>query len=172
MTHKGTLPLETERLILRSYKKSDAETLYKNRGGDSLESIRAIFQNWWLNQYDDPTSYQWLIVLKSLGEPIGTIRAEFSDEEKAIPELGYEIGEEWWHQGIVTEAAKRVIAFFFEEVGVKSVAAHYSKDNPRSGGVLYNCGMTDVGIEEADNQLNGMIKTEITAEDYFKEQKA
>jgi hypothetical protein len=49
------------------------------------------------------------------------------------------------------------------------VTAHYSKDNLRSGGVLYNCGMTDVGVEKADNQLNGMIKTVITAEDYFKE---
>ena len=58
-----------------------------------------------------------IFVLKENGDqPIGSISAVELNEKVALVQIGYCLGREWWHQGIMSEAFSRVIDFFFEEV--------------------------------------------------------
>ena len=45
------------------------------------------------------------------------------DDELRQVELACEIGQRWWNQGLMTEATKRVIEFFFQEVGMNRIFA-------------------------------------------------
>lgn len=171
MTHKGTVMLETERLILRRFAPEDSAAMFNNlhsKIGDTVEKVCDFFSKNWLDSYSAPNSYQWVVVLKALGDPIGTLRADMVDDPSRSLTLGYEIGEDWWHQGIMTEAVKRVIRFFFEEVGVNRIWACHEAANPRSGGVMVNAGMSREGVlRQASRTGCDMILYAILAEDYL-----
>ena len=85
MKHKGTKMIETERLILRQFTKDDAEAMFKNWESDSKVTE---FLRWptaidvseaeqvldeWVRGYENSDFYQWAIVLKEIGESIGSI---------------------------------------------------------------------------------------------------
>jgi ribosomal-protein-alanine N-acetyltransferase len=87
--------------------------------------------------------------------------------------LGYCIGKEWWHLGIMTEALGSVIKYLFEEVGMNRIEARHDTNNPNSGKVMLKCGMKYEGtMRQADMNNQGLSDCSlyaILAEDYFKE---
>lgn len=154
MNHTGTQKLETERLILRRFKKEDADAMYKNWASDSEvtkflmwpphespEVSLDIIEDW-IKQYSDNSYYQWAIVLKENGdEPIGGISAVSVKEEISAVHIGYCIGKKWWHKGITSEALKAVMDYFFDVVGVNRIESRHDPRNPNSGKVMKKCGM-------------------------------
>jgi RimJ/RimL family protein N-acetyltransferase len=38
------------------------------------------------------------------------------DDDISQIELAYELGRDWWNQGLMTEAVKAIIDFFFNEI--------------------------------------------------------
>ena len=157
MQHRGTVTIETERLILRPFLISDARAMYQNWANDpevtkyltwqphdSVEVTRDILKSW-VDSYSDPGRYQWAMVLKESGEPIGSIGAVRTDERTGSITIGYCIGREWWGKGCTAEALEALIGFFFREVGANSVNACHDPRNPNSGKVMKKCGMTYEG---------------------------
>ena len=153
MNHLGTKNLETERLILRPFVPEDAVCMFKNWASDpevtkyltwptheSVTITQAVIGRW-VRSYGEPSYYHWTIHLKSLNEPIGSISGVKIDESKRSVEVGYCIGRSWWGQGLVAEAVRALLAFFFEEVGFDRVEACHHPDNPNSGRVMQKCGM-------------------------------
>ena len=153
MIHKGTVRLETERLILRQFTRTDAAAMFRNWANDervtryltwpahSDVSVSEEIVSMWENSYADPASYQWAIELKELGEPIGSISVTRFVESVDSFEIGYCIGFDWWHKGITSEALRAVIAFLFDEVGAGRVEALHDTENANSGAVMRKCGM-------------------------------
>lgn len=161
LTHKGTQTIETTRLTLRRFSIDDADAMYRNWASDpevtkylswpthtDISVSRTVTSDW-ENNYDKPAYYQWAIVYKPLGEPIGCISAVHVDERVEAVEIGYCIGRTWWHMGVMTEALTAVTDFFFAEVGVNRVAARHDAENLRSGMVMRRCGMTCEGTLRA-----------------------
>lgn len=153
MEHKGTVRLETERLILRRVTMTDVEPAFKNwvtdervtrfltwQPHESVAVTEQIFRAW-IEDYSSEEHYLWAIVPKDLGEPIGTISGVriFNEEERI--DMGYCIGYDFWGKGYVAEALKRIIEFFFTEVKAKRIVALYDKNNPNSGRVMQKAGM-------------------------------
>lgn len=176
MTHKGTVTLETERLILRQFTQDDYTDMFKNWANSNPDTAKYL--NWngtvfktienWIAIYEEAESYNWVIVLKDLGEPIGYINAHDIDNLRNMLEIGYAIGETFWHKGIVTEAARKIVSFFFEEVKVNRIAAKHNSTNPRSGGVMLNIGMSFEGPHRQASQTGcDVLCYAILAEDYF-----
>ena len=164
MNHFGTKELRTERLILRHFRVSDAEAMYRNWASDpdvtkfltwpthSDVSISRMVLECWVKEYSQKNCYQWAIVFD--GEPIGSIAAvSVSDCDEKV-EIGYCIGKSWWHRGIVSEALTEVIRFFFEEVGANRIEAKHDSNNPNSGGVMRKCGMQYEGTLRQANRNN------------------
>lgn len=182
MEHKGTITLETERLILRRFTADDAEPAFRNwTSSDAVtkflrwETHRDIsltqgFINSSLESYSKPDAYNWAIVLKELGEPIGSMGAVELNEPARSVEIGYCIGEKWWRQGYTSEALAAVIKFFFEEVGVNRVYSEHDPQNPNSGKVMQKCGMKYEGtLRQADFNNTGICDAcvyGILAEEY------
>ena len=159
MQHLGTTQLQTERLILRRFLPADAEAMYRNWASDpevtrfltwpphANVNVSRWVVNDWISHYKEKDFYQWAMVPKELGEPIGTISVVAYDDRMGKIEVGYCIGKQWWHRGYMTEALGAVIHFFFEEVGSNRVQACHDTNNPNSGLVMRKCGMTFEGIQ-------------------------
>lgn len=167
MKHCGTRQLETERLVLRRFVVEDAEAMYRNWASDpevtkyltwpthaNVDVTRAILKEWTAT-YASQNYYQWAIVLKENGAcPIGSIAAVKLNDDVSIVQIGYCLGRLWWHRGIMSEALKAVIDFFFNEVGANRIEARYDPQNPHSGMVMQKCGMKYEGTSRSSDRNN------------------
>ena len=162
MNHCGTVPLETERLILRRFQLSDAPDFYQNVTSDpevnrflTWENDKSVadteeLMKEFIRRYDDPERYCWAIVIKETSEVIGTLAATNVRKNTRAVEVSYSIGRNWWGQGITAEALQKVMDFLFEQVGFNRIEAGYDVSNPNSGKVLEKVGMRREGILRSD----------------------
>lgn len=153
LNHKGTVTLETHRLILRRFTLEDAEDMFNNWANDnevtkyltwwphsSIDVTRQIIQMW-VNEYSKDITYNWGIELKEIGQVIGSIGVTDLCHKDNRCEIGYCISKSYWNKGITTEALKAVIRFLFSEVGVNRIQAKHDVLNPGSGRVMEKAGM-------------------------------
>ena len=168
LTHKGTVTIETPRLILRKARMEDAEPMFRNWANDaevtkfltwpahgSIEVSERVLASW-VDCYQKDDYYQWMIVLKEINEPIGSIMASTVGRAKCA-HIGYCIGRQWWHQGIMSETLKAVMDFLFDAVGYHRVEAMHDPNNPNSGAVMRKCGMQYEGtLRMADRNNQGI----------------
>ena len=159
MIHKGTKIIETERLVLRPFKTTDAQAMFDNWASDDEVtkyvtwpthtdvSVTQMIVKTWVSHNNEENIYQWALVLKENGdELIGSISVVETNEILGNVEIGYCIGRRWWGKGLVTEAFSALIRFFFEEVGAEKVCARHDVDNPASGRVMQKCGLKFEGV--------------------------
>ena len=182
MEHLGTKELITDRLILRKLKIEDAENVFKNWTNDDnvteylswpthkdIDSTKHVLNNW-IKKYENKDFYLWGIVLKDINEPIGTISVVGNSDKEKIVRIGYCIGKKWWKKGITTEAFKRIIEYFFMEVGINRIEAKHVTGNENSGKVMMNCGLKYEGLMKQEHLCNkGLLDTKnyaILKEDY------
>jgi ribosomal-protein-alanine N-acetyltransferase len=183
MNHKGTVTLETERLILRRFTIDDAEAMFQNWASDDEVtkyltwpthtdvSVSRDVINSWIPLYQKPEHYNWTMVLKEIGEPIGSIAAVEQRDDIKMVHIGYCLGRKWWHKGYTSEALKELIRFFIEEVGVNRIESRHDPRNPNSGKVMVKCGLKYEGtMRESDINNQGIcdsVRYALLAEDYF-----
>ena len=150
--------METDRILLRPWRESDAESLFKYasdpdvgpRAGwpphksveESLQIIRTVFN----------TPTMWAVELKETGEAIGCVGyLPASASNLQIPddqcEVGYWIGKPYWGRGICTEALRLVIDYCFNEKRFTTLWGDFFPSNPASGRVMAKCGYKDTGRE-------------------------
>lgn len=168
LRHKGTQTIETPRLILRQARLEDAEPMFRNWANDpevtkfltwpvhgSIEVSERVLASW-VDSYQKDDYYQWMIVLKKTGEPIGSIMSSTVGRAESA-HIGYCIGKAWWHQGIMSETLKAVMDFLFDEVGYHRIEAMHDPNNPNSGAVMRKCGMQYEGtLRQADRSNQGI----------------
>ena len=134
--------IETERLILRPWQDSDAEALYTYASDPavgppagwpphtSVENSREIIKG----VLSERETYA--ICLKS-GKPVGSIglrlngSTDMTDRDDEC-ELGYWIGKPFWGQGLVPEAARALLRYAFEQLGMRAVWCGYYEGNDKS----------------------------------------
>lgn len=182
----GTKQIETERLILRKLTVNDAEEAYNNwcssynvskyvmwKKHENVEETKKLFKTW-EKEYDDLTTFRWIVELKKTNELIGTIDVA---SKRYLPfgtcEIGYCYGEKFWGKGYGTEALKAVIKYLFEECDAEVIYADFMKNNPGSGKVMEKSGMTFEGylrgrVLDKDGFRNDLGVCSITKEEYFK----
>ncbi len=166
MNHLGSLTLETERLVLRKVTLEDARFAFKNWVIDervtkfltwqphaSVNETEKVFGAW-VEKYARPDFYQWVIVPKDLGEPIGTISGIRPNDEEKIIEIGYCIGYDFWGKGYTAEALKKVLAFLMDDVGYETIYAKHASANPNSGKVMQKAGMNYKWMKEKADVVN------------------
>lgn len=104
MLHKGTVRIETKRLILRRFVIEDVTAAFNNWESDDkvteylqwqtyheIDDVKKVIQEW-IDLYKDDSFYQWAIELKDIHEPIGTISVVGQDEKTDKVHIGYCIG--------------------------------------------------------------------------------
>ena len=166
LNHKGTQTLDTDRLILRRAVREDALPMFRNWASDpevtkfltwpthqNVETSAAVI-DYWIGEYEKTEYYQWMIVLKEIEEPIGSISVVNQRDDIAEAEIGYCIGRNWWHHGFMTEALTAVIEFLFVETGMNRIEAKHDINNQNSGAVMRKCGMAYEGTSRASDRNN------------------
>ena len=134
--------LETERLILRPWKETDAENLYAYASDPevgppagwpphtSVENSREIIKGV-LSRKET-----YAVCLKD-GKPIGSIglhlngSTDMTDRDDEC-ELGYWIAKPFWGQGMIPEAARELLRYAFEQLGMRAVWCGYYEGNNKS----------------------------------------
>ena len=144
----NTPTIETERLILRKFTLDDLEAIYQIYSDEEVnrflpwfplrnrEQARRLFEEKYAALYAMPWACAYAICLKQDNLPIGYIQVGMEEPH----DLGYGLRREFWHRGIVTEAAKAVAAKLKQD-GRPYLTATHDQNNPRSGGVMQNIGM-------------------------------
>ena len=158
MVHKGTVRLETDKLVLRRFTLDDAPAMFSNWANDpevtkylswephaDLGVTREILRTW-VNSYDFKNYYNWAIELKEGNTLIGSIGSVEGRENIRMVNIGYCIGKPWWHQGYVSEALAGLIRFFFDEVGANRIESCHEPANIHSGDVMKKCSMQYEGL--------------------------
>lgn len=154
----GTRELETERLVLRRFKITDAQAMFTNWCTDpevsryltwnphtSLDVTKQLLEKWVAN-YDDPTTFRWCIEDKLTKEPIGSIDVVKLEEINSIAVLGWCLSRKFWGFSLMPEAVAAVEKFLFEDVNIHRIEAFHHIDNHQSGRVMQKSGMTLEGI--------------------------
>jgi RimJ/RimL family protein N-acetyltransferase len=149
--------LETERLILRPFTLVDAPEVQRAAGERAIADTTLNIPH----PYPDGAAEQWIaghaagfaygvlatfaIVTRSDGRLVGAIGLVV-EPAHARAELGYWIAVSYWGRGYATEAARAVIAFGFDALGLHRIQAQYLTRNPASGRVMQKVGMRFEGI--------------------------
>lgn len=164
--------LETERLILRPWDESDAESLYKYASSpevgpiagwpvhesvsESLKIIRSVLS----------VQGTFAVCLKEDNVAIGSIglispmqsHTEIGDDEL---EIGYWIGVPFWGRGLIPEAVRRLQEYAFEELGCNALWCGYYDGNEKSKRCQEKCGFIYHHTEKnVPCELMGDIRTE------------
>jgi len=165
--------IESERLVLRRFTLEDAEAMYRNWARDpevtkfltwpahaNVDITRAVLEDW-VSSYQREDYYQWAIILKENGdEPIGGISVVEQRDDISMVHVGYCLGRAWWRQGIMSEALKSVMDFFFDRVGANRIESRHDPNNPHSGMVMKKCGMRYEGtMRSSDRNNQGVCDT-------------
>lgn len=173
LTHKGTLRLETDRLVLRKFEVSASKAMFNNWANDeevtkfltwqphkNISDTVAVLSEW-VDNYKNKDFYQWAIVLKDSQELIGSISVVKCRDDLASASVGYCIGRNWWGKGIATEALKTVVDFLFTKVNVNRISADHDICNPNSGKVMKKVGFSYEGTLRAAAKDNTNIPCDI-----------
>jgi len=173
--------METERLILRRWKDSDAEDLYKYASDpdvgpiagwpphQSIDESREVIRN----VFNGKEAYA--ICLKEDGKAIGAIELKLNGhtdmtERDDECELGYWLGKPFWGKGLMPEAAREILRHAFEDIGMSKVWCGYYEGNAKSKRVQEKVGFkyqwTTEGVdvplmhEKRTGHVNAMTKEE------------
>ena len=137
--------IETSKVRLRKLKLEDAPKLmeyYSNVsvhryldwcGPDTLERSYEVINRW--NQgYINGWIIRFAIAHKETDEIIGTIF--LSEFEGKRAEIGYELSERYWGQGIMSEAMHEMLSLGFRQLGLVRIQAFVSGENIASKKLL------------------------------------
>jgi len=145
----NTPPLKTQRLLLRKFDVNDIEALssiYSDEDVNkylpmfplkSLDEASAFFKEKYAEIYNQPTGYKYAVCLKSNNIPIGYVNLSIGGGY----DFGYGLKKEFWHNGITTEACLAVVNLL-GKTDIPFITATHDVNNPRSGNVMKNIGMT------------------------------
>lgn len=151
----SNIVLETERLILRTWKQSDLQDFFEYASVDGvgecagwehhtdISHTQAILDRFILGKKT------FAIVYKENGKVIGSLGIESAEREAVLDEefkklwgreIGYVLSKEYWGRGLMTEAVKEVIRYAFEVENYDFLLCSHFNYNDRSRRVIEKSG--------------------------------
>lgn len=137
--------LETERLILRPFQEDDLDAIYEIFSNEKINTYLPWYvlkskeeaKTFYEERYKNTKDYKYAICLKENNVPIGYINISAEEHH----DFGYGLLDQYWRQGIVSEAGRAVIEQAKKD-GVPYITATHDVNNPHSGYVMKALGMT------------------------------
>jgi len=161
-----SLTFETERLFLRRLRVADAEDYFQFASNpivtarttwdrhhcieDSVSYLEKVE-----NRYKQREEFHWGIVHKANNKLIGRTGLIRIDPAHEKAELAYVLSNDYWSQGIVTEATYSIVAYCFLELGLNRIEARCNHDNPGSYKVMEKLGLTFEGLLRKQLKIKG-----------------
>jgi [ribosomal protein S5]-alanine N-acetyltransferase len=149
--------IDTARLVLRPYTLADAARVQQMCNDWEVARTTLALPH----PYPDGAAEQWIathaeqfekgvdltlaVTLQTGGLVVGSVGLSIRDAHSRA-ELGYLIAREHWNHGYCTEAARALIDYGFNTLGLNRIQAMHFTNNPASGRVMQKAGMTKEGI--------------------------
>jgi len=142
--------LETNRLLLREFNISDAESFYElnlnpnvikytgNSAFKDIDEAKAFLENY--SDYQRNGFGRWAVINKSTEEFLGWCGLKY-DEDLNETDIGFRFFEHFWNKGFATESAKACIGHGFEKLNLKTIIGRAMKENIASIKVLEKIGL-------------------------------
>ncbi len=173
--------LETSRLVLRRMKASDSADMYDY--AKSPEVTRYLlwrphpdiaytrrYLEYLGGRYRIGAHFEWAVVHKDTDRMIGTCGFARVDTANNCAELGYVLHPDYHGQGLMTEAAERVLQFGFNVLGLNRIEARYMLGLDASRLVMDRLGMLFEGVQRSAMLVKGSYRDiatcAILAKDY------
>ena len=143
--------LNTDRLVLRESTPPDVSAVQRLVGEWEVARTLAVVphpyedgmaEEWIASlrpAYEAGKTLTWAVVLREEGELVGAITLHPNARDDNA-ELGYWIGRPYWGHGYATEAAREVLRYAFEDLGLHRIHAEHLGSNPASGKVMQKSG--------------------------------
>lgn len=173
--------IETDRLLLRRISLLDAPKLFEywsdeevtkhmNISQFSNESEAEAMISLLLALAASDQAFRWTIVNKRDGEILGTCGFNNWDETNQRGEIGYELGRQFWGQGIMTEALNGLIHHGFDTMELNRIQALVEPENSLSRKILFNMGFCEEGLlrqyEMARGRFVDLLMLSLLKNDY------
>ena len=148
--------LTTERLILRPFRIEDAAEVQRLAGDYAVAATTlriphpyedGMFEQWFATlgpAFEKGEQIALAITARENGALFGAIGLTL-DAANQGAEIGYWIGKPYWGRGYATEAARALVRFGFEQLGLNRISARHFAHNPASGRVLQKAGLRREG---------------------------
>lgn len=168
--------IETERLFLRRMRPSDIDDVYEYASDVEVpkyllwyphpdKSFTKKYLKLIDKKYKKCEFYDWAVTYN--GKMIGTCGFTSFDISNNKAEIGYVLNRFFWGKGLAAEAARAIITFGFEMLGLNRIEAHFMPDNSASRRVAEKCGMHFEGVHKEAMLAKGRyIDIEIYAINY------
>jgi RimJ/RimL family protein N-acetyltransferase len=169
-------PIETERLILRTFTRDDFEALHAYQSRDDVvqwllwgarteDEVRAALQLKLasVSIADEGDVLALALTLKGTGELVGDVILQLVSAEQRCGEIGYIVHPDHRGRGYAVEACRELLRIAFEDLGLHRVIGRLEPRNVASGRVLEKLGMR----QEAHFVENEYIKGEWQSEVVF-----
>jgi len=163
---KPATHLQTTRLILRPYRRADIRDIVRLIGAREIAATtlriphpyteadaRALLRKF--AKEKPPTHFG--IYLRGTGEYCGGVGLTI-DKDHDRAEIGYWIGLPYWNRGIASEAAREVVRFGFETLGLNRIFATCYVGNGASAKILGKLGMKYEGCSRQHVKKWGQYK--------------
>ncbi|CAN5771756.1 GNAT family protein [soil metagenome] len=149
--------LTTPRLTLRPFTLTDAPRVALLAGDKRISATTATVPHpyslteaeAWVGKlagfYTEGSNVVFAVTTTADTQLVGAIGLQLTLKHHHA-ELGYWTGVEFWNHGYTTEAARALLTFAFEGIGLNRVHAHFFATNHASGRVMVNCGMSFEGV--------------------------
>ena len=176
MTLSTRPTLETGRLRLRAYVEADISELVPLIGAREVAATTlriphpytADDARGFLAMAQEPGKIWLAVTLRADGRQMGGVGLRV-DEPHSNAELGYWLGVPYWGQGYATEAAREMLRYGFQDLGLHRIYASHFEGNSVSGRVLQKLGMQHEGCQRQhirkwdrflDSELYGILRQE------------
>jgi ribosomal-protein-alanine N-acetyltransferase len=176
--------LESDRLVMRKMTEADADDMFAYTSDAALlehlplnvtatraEAVSAIRN--FMDMYAQRRVSPWGVSLKATGKHIGICGFESWNNVTDRAEIGFLIARDHWREGFASEAARRVMRFGFEQMGLNRVEARVKPENEASRLLLAKLGMRYEGLMREhswwrgsyhDLELYAILKREFEAQ--------
>ena len=162
--------LETQRLLLRGWETRDLDDLYAYARDPAVGPNAGWPAH--ASKADSATILQrfmedgevWAIEHKADRLVIGSIGLHRDRLREGVNSkmLGYVLAQPYWGQGLMVEAAQRVIQFAFEEMGLDILAVYHYPHNVRSRRVIEKCGFVHEGtLRQGSKLFDGTVQDSV-----------
>ncbi len=157
LTHIGTQPIKTQRLLLRRFEYTDDENMLRYWVNDAAiqsmysepvystkQEVKGLLDQY-IQGYEKDDYYRWAIVFRDTNECIGQIAFFLVDSKNHFGEIEYCIGSSFQQKGLATEATKAIIEYGFEKINLHKVQVCHKSINIPSKKVIEKCGFVYEG---------------------------
>jgi [ribosomal protein S5]-alanine N-acetyltransferase len=150
--------LETERLRLRPFTFDDEAAVFALVSDPEIARFvrfephrtpaeTRAFLELVLGHYRRGDPFAWAIVVRDDGRLVGSCGFVSQAPERKSAEIGYWLGKPYWGQGYAVEAARALVRFGFEHLGLDRVEAKCFLENHAGQRVIEKLGMTFEGTD-------------------------